>query len=82
MNQNNYQNVIMPSTSSFVDYTDYTSTSVGNYNNILQIVTKSTLIIAEPNPNIDTIHAVVEARDHGNLKPYKNLSDLFEDLEK
>ena len=80
MNHSRSHCMVMPSTSSFVGYTDFTTTSAGNYSNILRIITKLPGLYNQPND--DTIHAIAEARDHENLKTYNNVDDFFSDLEK
>ena len=77
---NKSPNIIMSSTSSFVTYADYTSTSAGNYSNILRLVTNSLVIVNQPNS--ETMHAISEARNHENLKSYDNVDEFFTDLEK
>lgn len=79
MNHNN-NFTFLSSTSSFVSYSDLTNTSTGNYNNVLQIINRSFPILNQP--NIDTHHAIEEARDHENLKIYNDIDDFFSDLEK
>lgn len=80
MNHNKSYCIISSSTSSFVSYTDFTTTSARNYSNILQIITKP--VPTDDQPNIETLYAIEEARDHENLKTYHDISDFFSDLEK
>lgn len=80
MYQNKNINFNITSSSSFVGYLDYTTTSLGNYNNIYNILSKN--IIKSNIPTFRTKDAIIEARNHNNLKGFNNIDDVFDDLEK
>jgi hypothetical protein len=72
--------MILPSTSSFVVYADRSSTSNNSLSNPIRVV--SQLQIHYEQPNIFTLHAISEARDHENIKSYNDIDEFFSDLEK
>ena len=79
MNHKSFNNMIVSGTSSFIVYVDYSSTSNNNSNNTIHVV--NNLQIYDEQPNICTLHAVLEARDPGNLRSYNNIDEFFSDLE-
>jgi len=66
----------LSSTSSFISYTDYSSTSVTNS---IQMIFKYQINCEKPNQI--TLYSIFEANNFKNLKKYKNIDEFFNDLE-
>ena len=65
------------SSSSFVGYIDYTSSSLTTY--FLPVLYAN--IVFQKNPNITTLKAMEEANKKNELKDFNSVEDFFEDLE-
>ena len=63
--------------SSFVGYTDYTTSSLISY--FLPILSAD--IVFQKNPTITTLKAMEEANKKNELKDFSSVGDFFEDLE-
>ena len=81
MNQNNISNY--SNSSCYLDYSDYTTTSAKNYNDIFRIIFIQNIVNEEifKIPNSTTNLAIFEARNHLLIKEHHSVSDFFDDLE-
>ena len=82
MNQNNISN--NNCSSCFIDYVDYTTTSLNNYNSLFKIIFVSNIIqvMDQDIPNNITLQAISEARNLILLNDHNNIDDFFDALEK